>query len=152
MTLLIFLSSGLFLAWSLGANNAANVFGPAVGTKMVRFATAAAITTVFVILGAVIDGAGASQTLGKLGAVNALGGSFTIALCAAVTVTIMTKAGLPVSTSQAIVGGIIGWNFFTGYWTRICAALATTWRIAVITVWAWTPIRRSKACGIMPDF
>jgi len=24
----------------------------------------------------------------------------------------MTKAGLPVSTSQAIVGAIIGWNFF----------------------------------------
>ena len=29
----IFLSSGLFLGWSLGANDAANVFGTAVGTR-----------------------------------------------------------------------------------------------------------------------
>ena len=43
VTVLLFLSSGLFLGWSLGANDAANVFGTAVGTRMVRFATAAAI-------------------------------------------------------------------------------------------------------------
>jgi len=28
----VFLTSGLFLGWSLGANDAANVFGTAVGT------------------------------------------------------------------------------------------------------------------------
>ncbi|MCH6560137.1 NAD-dependent epimerase/dehydratase family protein [candidate division KSB1 bacterium] len=42
--------SGLFLGWSLGANDAANVFGTAVGTRMVRFGTAAAVCSVFVIL------------------------------------------------------------------------------------------------------
>ena len=61
----IFLASGLFLGWSLGANDAANVFGTAVGTRMVTFATAALICSVFVILGAVISGAGAAHTLGK---------------------------------------------------------------------------------------
>ena len=70
---LIFLSSGLFLGWSLGANDAANVFGSAVGTRMVRFKTAALICGIFVILGAVIGGGGTSHTLGVLGSVNAIG-------------------------------------------------------------------------------
>jgi PiT family inorganic phosphate transporter len=38
---LLFLSSGLFLGWSLGANDASNVFGSAVGSRMLRFSTAA---------------------------------------------------------------------------------------------------------------
>ncbi|WP_287371294.1 inorganic phosphate transporter [Oceanithermus sp.] len=112
--LFAYLSSGLFLGWSLGANDAANIFGTAVGTRMVRFATAALIASVFVILGAVISGAGASHTLGKLGAINTLPGAFMAALAAALSVYLMTQRGLPVSTSQAIVGGIIGWNIFMG--------------------------------------
>lgn len=112
--ILLFLTSGLFLGWSLGANDASNVFGSAVGSKLVSFRKAAIIASVFVILGAVIQGAGASHTLGRLGAVNAIGGSFTVALSAAVTVYLMTKFSIPVSTTQAIVGAIIGWNLFTG--------------------------------------
>ncbi len=112
--ILFFLTSGLFLGWSLGANDASNVFGSAVGSKMVSFRKAAIIASIFVILGAVIQGTGAAHTLGKLGAVNAIGGSFTLALAAAVTVYVMTKFSLPVSTTQAIVGAIIGWNLFTG--------------------------------------
>ncbi len=107
-----FLSSGLFLGWSLGANDAANVFGTAVGSRMIRFTTAAVYCSIFVIIGAVVSGAGASHTLGKLGSVNAVAGAFIVAFSAAVSIYLMTKAGYPVSTSQAIVGAIIGWNLF----------------------------------------
>ena len=110
---LIFLTSGLFLGWALGANDASNVFGTAVGTRMITWRTAAIICAVFVILGALISGAGTSQTLGKLGAISALPGAFMTALSAAIAVYAMTKSGLPVSTSQAIVGEIIGWNLFS---------------------------------------
>jgi phosphate/sulfate permease len=112
--ILFFLTSGLFLGWSLGANDASHIFGSAVGSKMVSFRKAAIIASVFFILGAVIQGAGTSHTLGKLGAVNEIGGSFTLALAAAITIYMMTKFALPISTTQAIVGAIIGWNFFTG--------------------------------------
>jgi len=112
--LLIFLSSGLFLGWSLGANDAANVFGSAVATRMLRFKTAALTCGFFVIIGAVVSGAGTSQTLGVLGSVNALAGAFMVALAAAITVFWMTRLGIPVSTSQAIVGSIVGWNLYTG--------------------------------------
>jgi PiT family inorganic phosphate transporter len=126
---LIFLCSGLFLGWSLGANDAANVFGTAVGTRMVKFGTAAILCSLFVILGAVVSGAGASHTLGKLGAVNALPGSFMAAFSAGFTVLFMTKLRLPVSTSQAVVGAIIGWNLFSGYPTDLQALtkIVSTW-------------------------
>ncbi len=112
--IIIFLSSGLFLGWSLGANDAANIFGSAVGSRMLSFRKAAVIAAIFVILGAVVQGSGASHTLGKLGAVDAIAASFTVALSAAITVFVMTRYRIPVSTSQAIVGAIIGWNIYTG--------------------------------------
>ncbi|HOW24824.1 MAG TPA: inorganic phosphate transporter [Bacteroidales bacterium] len=114
MLLLIFISSGLFLGWSLGANDAANIFGSAVGSRMLSFRRAAIIASIFVILGAVFQGKGGAETLNELGTVDALGGGFTVTLCAAFTVYVMTKRRLPVSTSQAIVGAIIGWSLFTG--------------------------------------
>jgi len=124
-----FLLSGLFLGWSLGANDAANIFGTAVSTRMVKFKVAALTSSIFVILGATIGGAGTTDTLTQLGAINALGGSFTIALASAITVTWMTKVKMPVSTSQAIVGGILGWNWFTGLPTNFntLTQIVSTW-------------------------
>lgn len=129
-----FLASGLFLGWTLGANDAANVFGSAVGSKMIRFKQAAIIASVFVILGAVIQGAGGSHTLGELGSIDALGGAFTVALAAGLVVFWMTKYKLPVSTTQAVVGAIIGWNFFTGSTTDINSL------VKIVTTWIAGPI------------
>ncbi|MSO92797.1 MAG: inorganic phosphate transporter [Rhodospirillales bacterium] len=114
LSVFIFLTSGLFLGWALGANHLGNIFGTAIGTRMIRFNTAAVICSIFVILGAVISGGGTSETVGKLGSVNALGGAFMAAFAAAVAVYVMTRFGLPVSTTHAIVGGILGWNVFSG--------------------------------------
>ena len=126
---LFFLSSGLFLGWSLGANDAANIFGTAVGSKMVRFSTIATVACVFVIIGSVVGGSGTSQTLENLGAVNALPGAFMVALSAAVAVYMMLRVGLTVSTSQAIVGAIIGWNIYAGKHTdlSVLAQIIGTW-------------------------
>ncbi|MCB0448621.1 MAG: inorganic phosphate transporter [Confluentibacter sp.] len=126
---LFFLSSGLFLGWTLGANDASNVFGSAVGSKMIRFRQAAIVASIFVVLGAVIQGSGASHTLEDLGSVSALGGAFTVALAAGISVFWMTRSNLPVSTSQAIVGAIIGWNLFTGNPTNYMSLtkIVSTW-------------------------
>jgi len=134
VTILLFLTSGLFLGWALGANDAANVFGTAVGTRMVRFTTAAIICSIFVVLGAVVSGAGAAHTLGKLGAINALPGSFMAAFSAGLSVYLMTVARVPVSTSQAIVGAIIGWNLFSNNLTDQSAL------IKIMTTWLACPI------------
>jgi phosphate/sulfate permease len=132
--ILFFLTSGLFLGWSLGANDASNVFGSAVGSKMVSFRKAAIIASIFFIIGAVIQGSGTSHTLTRLGAVNAIGGSFTVALAAALTIYMTLKFAIPVSTTQAIVGAIIGWNFFTGNQTD-SSTLGT-----IVAAWIAGPI------------
>ena len=72
ITILIFLLGGLFLGWSLGANDAANVFGTAVGTRMVSFGSAAIVCSVFVILGAIISGGGTTETLADEGLLSLL--------------------------------------------------------------------------------
>jgi PiT family inorganic phosphate transporter len=53
------------------------------------------------------------------------------ALAAGLTVLWMTKLGLPVSTSQAIIGSIIGWNLFSDSYTDISSLLKilSTWII-----------------------
>src|SRR5512136_740719 len=99
--IILFLTSGLFLGWSLGANDAANVFGTAVGSRMLKFRTAATVSSIFVILGAAISGGGTSATLTSLGAVNEMAGAFMVTLAAAITVYSMAKSNLPVSVSQA---------------------------------------------------
>lgn len=131
---LIFLSSGLFLGWSLGANDAANIFGTAVGTKMVKFRTAAIICSIFVVLGAIISGAGTTQTLEDLGEVNALAGSFMVALSSALAIYLVLQYKVTVSTSQAIVGAIVGWNLYCGKQTdyAILGKIVSTWVLCPI--------------------
>ncbi len=126
---LFFLSSGLFLGWSLGANDASNVFGTAVGSKMLKFSTAAIVAAIFVVFGAVSGGAGTSRTLDSLGSVNALAGAFMVALSAALAVYLILRVGISVSTSQAIVGAIVGWNIYAGKTTDMetLAQICATW-------------------------
>lgn len=131
---IMFITSGLFLGWSLGANDAANLFGTAVGAKVIKFKQAAIIMSIFVIIGAVASGSGASHTLGKLGSITTLSGAFIVALSSAVTVFVMTKYGLPVSTSQSIVGAIIGWNMFSSNPTSLNTLLK------IVLTWVLCPI------------
>lgn len=113
--ILLYLTSGLFLGWSLGANDAANVFGTAVGTRMLRFKTATFTCAVFVVIGAVTGGHGTTKTINSLGNVTSAPSAFIIALAAALTVFGIIRTHIPSSSSQAIIGAIVGWNIFSGF-------------------------------------
>jgi PiT family inorganic phosphate transporter len=104
------LSSAIYLGWSLGANDASNVFGSAVASRMLRFRTAAILASAFVVLGALLEGQAGIETLKGLTQLT-LKQAVVSSVAAAVTVTIMTLLGLPVSTSQAVVGAILGIGF-----------------------------------------
>ena len=111
------LFSGAFLGWSLGANDAANIFGTAVGTKVVKYWTAVILIAIFLIAGALIDG---HAGINKLSGYSYNGGITTpalacmVMLAAAITVTLMTILKMPVSATQAVMGAIIGGGVLAG--------------------------------------
>lgn len=95
----------------MGANDAANVFGTAVSSRMVRFKTAVLLTSIFIILGAYLEGSYGIKTISSLTNQN-LFTAFISIVSAAATLTVMTYLKLPVSSSQATVGAIIGIGVF----------------------------------------
>jgi len=101
------LLGGIFLGWSLGANDGANLFGSAVSSHMIRFWKAAILASLFVVLGAVLQGGHGIETLQGLSPMD-LELAVLTSVAAAATVTGMTLLRLPVSTSQAVVGAIVG--------------------------------------------
>ncbi len=129
---MFYLISALYLGWSLGANDAANIFGTAVSSKMVKFITAAVLSSIFVILGSILQGRPGIETIGKISTMG-LGAAGISSLAAAIAVTIMTILKLPVSTSQAVVGSIVGVGMMQGQ-----VALAGLDK--VIICWIGTPI------------
>jgi len=107
---MLYVSSAVYLGWSLGANDASNVFGSAVASRMLKFRTAAILAAAFVVFGALLEGQAGIETLKGLTQLT-LEQAVVSSVAAAVTVTIMTLLGLPVSTSQAAVGAILGIGF-----------------------------------------
>ena len=102
------LLSGLYMGWSLGVNDPSHIFGTAYITKMLKWKTIATLHCVFIIIGALLQGKAGLETLGSLSKQTNLS-AFISAFVAATTVLIMAgKFSLPASTSQAMLGAIIG--------------------------------------------
>lgn len=100
--------SGLWLGWGLGANDASNIFGPGVAAKILSYRAAVILIAIFVTLGAVLEGPKCMETLGKLADIKNGNESFVILFATAFCVMVMSVFGLPISTSQAVVGAILG--------------------------------------------
>ena len=111
------LAGGLYLGWALGANDAANVFGTAVASRIITFRRACILCSASIILGAMLQGSAGIHTLSGL-TEQTQATLLTISISAALTVTIMTIISLPISTSQAVVGSITGIGLAAGnmYW------------------------------------
>jgi len=124
--------AGVLMGWSLGANDAANVFGPMVGSGAVRFRVAAILSSLCILVGAVTIGARGFATYGAIGT-QTLISSFVIMLAAGLTVTLMTFLGLPVSSTQAVVGAIIGSGLVFG-------GVAFEPLVKIFVSWVLTPL------------
>jgi len=130
-----FLLSGIYLGWALGANDAANVFGTGVTSGLVSYRLAVILTAIFVILGAVMEGTKCIGTVGYFTSLT-LFTALLVTLSAAITVTLMTWLKLPVSTSQAILGAIMGIAIMGEGWRGLPMDKLTK----VILCWVFTPL------------
>ena len=125
------LSGGVYLGWALGANDAANCFGTAVGSGVISFRRASVLCALAVLAGAALQGQAGIHTLSGL-TEQTMTTLIIVSVSAAITITIMTMFGLPISTSQAVVGAISGIGIATHN-------LSTSGLAKVVISWIATP-------------
>lgn len=118
---------GFYMAWSIGANDAANAMGTSVGSKAITFKEAVIIAAIFEFLGALLAGGGVADTMRK-GIVDPMlfndltlfpagngyeffvWGMMASLISAALWIHIAAFLGWPVSTTHSIVGAIAGFG------------------------------------------
>ncbi len=103
------LAAAFYMAWNLGANDAANPTDTAVGSGALSLRAAIALFAVFAVLGAALEGYRVIKTIGK-GVVKGLDPAMALSasLAAGLWVTMATRKGLPVSTTHSTVGAVLG--------------------------------------------
>lgn len=135
---------GAYMALNIGANDVANNMGPAVGAKALTMGGAIAIAAIFESAGAFIAGSDVVSTIAT-GIISPevmdSPATFMWVMMAALVssalwVNLATWIGAPVSTTHAVVGGVVG--------AGIAAAGVTSvnWEtmIAIAASWVISPV------------
>ncbi|HEC76985.1 MAG TPA: inorganic phosphate transporter [Thermoplasmatales archaeon] len=144
LLIIIAIFAGLYMAWNIGANDVANSMSTAVGAKAITLRQALLIASVLNFLGAVLVGKHVTDTIQK-GILNiySSGGELALPehsimlgflgalLSAGIFVTLATWKELPVSTTHAVIGGVIGFGLVQGgielvKWKTV-GMVATSW-------------------------
>lgn len=115
LTWLVLISSA-YAAYSLGANNLGNAIGPISSLAGDQFnmkwlSVAGAIS---MAVGALVFGRGVAETVGKSIIKLDLPGAFSVQVSAAIGLHVFSMVGIPVSTSQAVVGALLGVGLLRG--------------------------------------
>ena len=136
---------GAYMAMNIGANDVANNVGPAVGSKALTLGGAIVIAGIFEASGAFIAGGDVVGTIKKgIIDIDAFGGdsdSFIWAMMAALLaaglwLNLATKFRAPVSTTHAIVGGVMGAGIAAGGFSIVSwgtmGKIASSWVISPV--------------------
>ncbi|MGO1284837.1 MAG: inorganic phosphate transporter [Brachybacterium sp.] len=121
--LILAIAFGLFMAFNIGGNDVANSFGTSVGAGTLTMKQALVVAAVFEVSGAVLAGGSVTETV-RSGIVDIDGMdmdpmSFAYIMMAALAgaaiwLLLATRMGWPVSTTHALIGGIVGAAVTTG--------------------------------------
>lgn len=149
--LILAIAFGLFMAFNIGGNDVANSFGTSVGAGTLTMKQALVVAAVFEVSGAVIAGGSVTETV-RSGIVDLDGLTvdplgfalimMSALLGAAVWLLLATRMGWPVSTTHAIIGGIVGAAVTTGLVTGTGGLAMVQWgEIGKIAVsWVLSPL------------
>jgi len=109
------LLTGAAVGWSIGANDAANSLGTAVGARVLNLRQAIILIVIFGFLGAYLQGAHVTKTIGKgIVPLNDLDKTLSLyiavvaSFAACAWVVLATYWKMPISTSHSIVGAVAG--------------------------------------------
>jgi len=105
------LGLSFFMAWNLGANDAATPTDCAVGSGVISIKKAVILFALFSTVGALTQGFMTIKTIGT-GIVPSIDvvGALTITLAAGLWVTFCTWRGLEISNTYSVVGSVIGYG------------------------------------------
>jgi len=129
------------VGWSIGANDAANSLGTAVGSKVINLRQGIILIAIFGFLGAMLQGSYVTHTIGKgivpldkLDKQMALYVALVASFAACAWVVLATYWKMPISTSHSIVGAVAGAGLAIGAPVR--------WKVLVdiFLCWITTPI------------
>ncbi|MGD9478304.1 inorganic phosphate transporter [Shinella sp. G-2] len=133
-----------YMAMNIGANDVTNNVGAAVGARAMSMGVALVIAAIFEIAGALLAGQGVAETVASGIVDRAIfpsPESFAWAMMAALIsaalwINIATLANAPISTTHAIIGGVIGAGaaasgFNSVQWDAI-AIIVVSWTVSPI--------------------
>ncbi len=138
---ILILFMGLAVGWSIGANDAANSLGTAVGSKVLNLRQAIILIVIFGFLGAFLQGSYVTKTIGKgivpldqLERQVSLYVALIATFSACVWVVLATYWKMPISTSHSIVGAVAGAGLAIG--------APVKWKMLsdIFACWIFTPV------------
>ncbi len=144
---------GIYMAWSIGANDVANSMAAAVGSRSISIKKAILAAAVCEFAGAVLVGSHVTETVRKgivsldaikeipglaeaqAAALLALGMGCAL-LAAAIWLHAATWMGMPVSTTHSIVGAVTGFGVVAAGWSAIHWAKI----VQIVASWFISPV------------
>ena len=135
------LTGGVLIGWGLGSNDSANIFGTGVAANVLKYKTAIILISIFVVAGALLEGYKSMDTVGAMSKMSH-DAAFVAAFSAGLCVSVFSYLSLPVSTSQAIMGAVLGIGMISGI-----SDIARLYKVALC--WILTPIGAMLFSGLL---
>lgn len=133
--------ASLYIAWNIGANDAANPTDTAVGSGALSIRKALILFSVFTCIGALSQGWMVMKTFDR-GIVKDIDivAAVSAVIATGLWITIATLKGMPISTSQSATGAVLGIGLAYVYMGRITIN-DVKWSVVytILTSWVLTP-------------